>query len=185
MTEIDAFQVEILLIHLYGRISTGTGCLRNLTIGGEGTVGVSCSTETRQKISASKKGVKLPPVSDITRKKLSEAALRRKPVSDISRKKLSEAKKGNKHCVGRKLSSTTLEKIATAKKDFRHTEESKKKMSLAKQGKKASDQTKENMRNSQLGRVPSEETRAKMSTSQKRRQDLIRNINYDSPGNDA
>jgi hypothetical protein len=36
LNEADAFQLEMLLIHQYGRIDLGTGCLHNLTDGGEG-----------------------------------------------------------------------------------------------------------------------------------------------------
>jgi hypothetical protein len=39
MSEPDAFQLEMLLIHLHGRIDKGTGCLRNFTDGGEGQSG--------------------------------------------------------------------------------------------------------------------------------------------------
>ena len=39
MNEADAFQLEMLLIHLHGRIDRKTGYLRNRTDGGEGVVG--------------------------------------------------------------------------------------------------------------------------------------------------
>jgi hypothetical protein len=35
--EVDAYEAERLLIYYYGRIDLGTGCLRNLTSGGEGS----------------------------------------------------------------------------------------------------------------------------------------------------
>jgi len=38
-SEVDAFETEIALIWYYGRKDLGTGCLRNLTNGGEGTSG--------------------------------------------------------------------------------------------------------------------------------------------------
>lgn len=41
MNEVDAFQLEMLLIHLYGRIDLKTGCLRNMSDGGEFCVGMS------------------------------------------------------------------------------------------------------------------------------------------------
>jgi hypothetical protein len=48
-SEADAFEAEIFLILYYGRIDKGTGCLRNLTDGGEGAAhGVS--EEQRQKL---------------------------------------------------------------------------------------------------------------------------------------
>ena len=57
MNEADAFQLEMLLIHLYGRIDLGTGCLRNRTdggdgaTGGKGALGQTRSVETRRKVS--------------------------------------------------------------------------------------------------------------------------------------
>ena len=48
MNEADAFQLEMLLIHLYGRIDLDSGCLRNKTDGGDGTSGRVVSTEEIQ-----------------------------------------------------------------------------------------------------------------------------------------
>lgn len=75
-SEEDAFEAEKFLIAYYGRIDLGTGCLRNLTDGGEGTSNPdeetrrkirearakqTFSDETRRKISISGKGRKYPP----------------------------------------------------------------------------------------------------------------------------
>ena len=46
MNEADAFQLEMLMIYLYGRIDLGTGCLRNMSDGGEGAYGQKLSVET-------------------------------------------------------------------------------------------------------------------------------------------
>lgn len=54
LSEADAFQIEVLLIHFWGRIDTAVGCLRNHTNGGEGVSGLSA--EGRAKISAKMKG---------------------------------------------------------------------------------------------------------------------------------
>lgn len=54
--ESAAFAFERMLIRLFGRKDFGTGCLRNLTDGGEGRVGAMVSEETRRKQSAAKKG---------------------------------------------------------------------------------------------------------------------------------
>src|SRR5690606_29355363 len=44
-------QKEIEFISLYGRLCDGTGCLANISIGGEsGSSGVKCSEERRRKI---------------------------------------------------------------------------------------------------------------------------------------
>ena len=53
-SERDAFEAEIALIWYYGRRDLGTGCLRNLTDGGEGSSGVS--EASRKKMSDAKKG---------------------------------------------------------------------------------------------------------------------------------
>ena len=61
MTDNDARQTEMFLIYRYGRIDLGTGCLRNLTDGGEGCEGRVVTEETRAKQSVSRKGKKMPP----------------------------------------------------------------------------------------------------------------------------
>jgi len=61
MNESDAFQLEMLLIHLYGRIDLGTGCLRNLTDGGEGLSGHKFTLEHRNKMKQSWNGRKPKP----------------------------------------------------------------------------------------------------------------------------
>jgi hypothetical protein len=52
--ENSAFEGEKFLIAMYGRIDNGTGCLRNLTDGGEGSSGHP--TSKLQKLKASKQG---------------------------------------------------------------------------------------------------------------------------------
>jgi hypothetical protein len=54
MSEIDAHQLEVLLIHLYGRLDLGTGCLRNRTAGGEGYS--NPSPEARKNMSLLRRG---------------------------------------------------------------------------------------------------------------------------------
>ena len=55
----QACELEELLILEYGRRDLGTGCLVNLTDGGEGSPGTFVSEDTRNKISKSNKGKKL------------------------------------------------------------------------------------------------------------------------------
>lgn len=54
-SEEEAFLAERFLILYYGRIDTKTGCLRNLTDGGEGPSGYIPSKEHRRKIGLSRK----------------------------------------------------------------------------------------------------------------------------------
>jgi hypothetical protein len=50
LTEQESFEIEIQAIEAYGRINLGTGCLANLTNGGEGVVGAIRSKETIEKL---------------------------------------------------------------------------------------------------------------------------------------
>ena len=59
VNEAEAFESEIALIDLFGRKDLGTGCLRNLTDGGENPPnhkGKKRSDETRQKMRITQKG---------------------------------------------------------------------------------------------------------------------------------
>ena len=79
------------LIAKYGRLSNGTGCLANLTDGGEGFTGATHSLETRTKMSKSHKGkVKTP-------EHLRAISLAKKGktfFSEESRRKMSESHRG-------------------------------------------------------------------------------------------
>ena len=61
MRDTDARQAEILLIYQYGRVDLETGCLLNLTDGGEGCGGRVTTEESRARHSAGQKGKKMPP----------------------------------------------------------------------------------------------------------------------------
>ena len=73
-----ACELEQLMIQEYGRIDLGTGCLVNLTDGGEGSFGIKQSQETINKRANSNRGKKR---TDETRAKISQA---------LTGKKLSE-----------------------------------------------------------------------------------------------
>jgi hypothetical protein len=56
ITESEAIASEIALIRAIGRRNNGTGCLLNLTNGGDGLLGFRHSKETKEKVSKAKKG---------------------------------------------------------------------------------------------------------------------------------
>ncbi len=56
VSEADAFEAEIFLIAYYGRKDQGTGCLRNLTDGGDGVSGYIMPQHVKDKVSISKQG---------------------------------------------------------------------------------------------------------------------------------
>jgi len=93
-SEHEAFEAEKFLITFYGRADLGTGCLRNLTDGGEGFSGLS--EETRRKMSEALKGNTHCVgriLSEETRNKMRESSIGR-PKSVEHRKHLSESRIG-------------------------------------------------------------------------------------------
>lgn len=90
MNEREALQAEVDFIALLGRKDAGTGCLRNLTDGGEGTCGRSYipSKKHRANLSAAAAGC---PKSSAHKENISKA-LKGKPKSLSHRQKLSEAR---------------------------------------------------------------------------------------------
>jgi len=61
LTEEEAFKHEVYMIAVLGRKDLGTGILRNITNGGEGSSGWRPSEETRKKMSISRTGKKQTP----------------------------------------------------------------------------------------------------------------------------
>ena len=90
LSEDEAFQLEREIIKTYGRRDVGTGCLVNLTDGGEGTSGHIHSKKTKRKMSESQKGKTR---SDETKRKMSDAK-KGNPRSKEHSRKLSESQKG-------------------------------------------------------------------------------------------
>ena len=71
LTEEEAFRHEIYMISVFGRIDLGTGILRNLTDGGEGSSGYKLTQEQIQKIKISKSGKPTWNKGKITKEKVS------------------------------------------------------------------------------------------------------------------
>ena len=118
LSENEAFTLEKRLIALYGRKDLGTGILNNKTDGGEGSSGAVRSTESRRRISNTKKGVS---PSEKHRKNISNA-LKGKTLTETHRIALRkprspEAKLNmSRACLGRKISEETKAKISTTLK---------------------------------------------------------------------
>jgi hypothetical protein len=97
LTEAEAFKHEVYMIFVLGRKDLGTGILRNLTNGGEGSSGAVHSKEHRRKNSEARIGEKHPqfgvPRTEETKKKISESKSG-VPRTEETKKKISEARSG-------------------------------------------------------------------------------------------
>lgn len=161
VNEAEAFESEIALIELFGRKDLGTGCLRNLTDGGENPPkgclkGRHLSKEHKKKLSTAHLG---KPNWKLRGQKRSVETIHRmsKPRSHSWR--LSDETKQNMTAVAVRREAKKKEQGLHCGQVFgyRHTDEAKKKMSAAKKGKPSWN----------LGRSPSDETRAIWSLQRK------------------
>lgn len=152
LTEQEAVDLEKSLIGKYGRKDIGTGILRNMTDGGEGTSGRIVTYKTKEKISLSNKG--------------KPSWRKGKPISDEHKNALIKANLGNAYCLGRKRPKEEIEKIASANRGRKHTEKAREKMSQSHLGKKDSEETK--IKKSIAAKKPkSEEHRKNMAEAKK------------------
>jgi hypothetical protein len=139
-SETEAFEMEKVLIALYGRKDLGTGCLRNLTEGGDcgpDQTGTKHSEQTRLKMSLAGKGKPKSQehrqalaiilkrarsmqgaASEETRRKMALAHLGKPVHSEEFKTQLSERMKGNKIFLGRTHSEEARRKVSEAKKAY-------------------------------------------------------------------
>ena len=139
LSNIGALALERRFIRWYGRKDIGTGILRNMSDGGDGSD--NPSTEHRAKISAANRN--------------------RGPYSSETRAKISAAHKGNRYCVGRRQTPETRAKIAAARigKTFSPlAAETRAKISAAHKGKPKSPETKAKLRVAALARYQAART---------------------------
>jgi hypothetical protein len=94
ITEEEAFKHEIYMIAVFGRKDLGTGILRNLTDGGEGTSGIVRSDEYRKKLREKRR-----PRTEEEKRKTSETlkGRKRRPRTEEEKRKISESIKGMKY----------------------------------------------------------------------------------------
>jgi hypothetical protein len=93
LTEEQAWDLEKELIKSYGKLIDGTGCLSNISDGGEGASGTIHSQETKNKWSEIKKGRSL----SIEHKLAISNGLKGRKHSAETKKKLSDLKQGKKN----------------------------------------------------------------------------------------
>lgn len=145
----EACMKEIEFIKLYGRICNKTGCLANLSEGGEGYL--NPSDEIRERLSISKVGINNPMYgkklsdehkskisnsnkgrifTEETKSKISKSQKGKKRNSEEFKQYLSKINKGENHPqFGKARSEETKEKISNALRGVKLSDEHKKKLS--------------------------------------------------------
>jgi hypothetical protein len=157
LTEQEAFEYEKQGIEAYGRINLGTGCLANLSDGGEGTNGFIHSDESKEKNRISHLGKKYSPMSEEGKENIRKAHLGKKLPRETIRKIVETRKNNNKQTGGWKLSDKSKQNIGAASKKrwdsgFKHSEEALKKMSEAHKGRVISEETRQKISETSKGR---------------------------------
>jgi NUMOD3 motif-containing protein len=151
-SEEKAFEMEKWWIAFYGRKDLGTGCLRNLTDGGEGPSGFSESI--RSKMSTSQKAAfAAGRIHGMLGKRHTEE----------SKQKNAEAHRGKKH------TKETCHKMSNSRKGHETSEAVRSKISASNMGHGFTPETLEKMRKAKLGRSLSEEHKQALREASKSR----------------
>jgi hypothetical protein len=119
LTETQSFNIEKKIIRKYGRIDLSSGCLMNLSDGGEGQSGWIPNDEYKLNMSyytsGNKNGMFGKNHSDETKNKIREKAVGRK-LDDIFKVKMSENRQGEKNgFYGKKHKKETIDLIRQKK----------------------------------------------------------------------
>jgi len=163
--ECEAFDLERQHI---ARLRAEGARLTNLSDGGEGPAGCVASSETRRKMSESRRGYK---VSEETKRKIGDAnrgrpsGKRGLAVSEETRRKLSAANMGKHYGPRPPRSEEFRQKMREIALQRRHSEETRRKIGDMSRGRKygpRSPETRAKMSAALKGRVMSDEARGKM-----------------------
>jgi len=182
LTEQEAWDIETALIEQYGKLSDGTGCLCNLSNGGEGASGVVHSKETKQKWSNAKKGKTWEEIYGVEQaNKMREDRKKTKRVHlAVTREKMSASKKGeNNPMFAKTFSKEHREKLSEARtgkpsptKGIKHSNEARQNYAKAAKLRATRSDIYEKVSTKLTGIKRSEETKKKMSESAKVREAL-------------
>ena len=182
LTEQEAWDIETALIEQYGKLSEGTGCLCNLSNGGEGASGVVHSVETKQKWSNAKKGKTWEEIYGIEQaNKMREDRKKIKRVHSVeTREKMSASKKGeNNPMFAKTFSDEHKEKLSEARigkpsptKGIKHSDKARQNYAKAAKIRVARADIYKKVSSKLTGITRSEETKKKMSSAAKAREAL-------------
>lgn len=160
-SEAEAFNLERLLIAIYGRLVNGSGHLVNILEAGERTGGFAGhrhSEAAKQRIREAQKGRQWSPEQRANQR----AAAKKRTLSPLARQRAVEWGQSEE---GRAVRSVLAKRTVTPERLAEMTARA----AEVNRGRKASPETRARMSASSKGRVITDEARANMSAGQKRR----------------